>query len=175
MVVVRNVPCSSPLLIRCRSPAVRFPGEIAADAHAGCGAGPLSTTCLVLCTLAKLCRDLTLFVVSCMFHFDMLSRRFISAGRRPSSAPWCAKHLCRGAVPLGKSSIATRCFSATRPVLVKTIEMTETDLAAVKVDQDRLMGTLHHTCGFGTGQRWGRQDRNHLLCPGASDFGHVGS
>lgn len=33
--------------------------------------------------------------------------------------------------------------------------MKETDLAALKVDQSRFMDTLHHTCGFGTGYRWG--------------------
>ena len=35
--------------------------------------------------------------------------------------------------------------------------MTDDDLKAIKVDQNRLMETLHYTCGFGTGLRWGRQ------------------
>ncbi|KAL1876464.1 hypothetical protein Daus18300_002708 [Diaporthe australafricana] len=35
--------------------------------------------------------------------------------------------------------------------------MKEADLAAVKVDGSRLMDTLHHTCKFGTGLRWGSE------------------
>lgn len=35
--------------------------------------------------------------------------------------------------------------------------MKESDLAAVKVDGSRLMNTLHDTCKFGTGLRWGSE------------------
>lgn len=86
---------------------------------------------------------------------NMLSRRFSSPMARASGAQW-VKQFSRTAVPLG--SFAVRCFGATRPALVRTTEMTEADLGAVRVDQNRLMDTLHYTCGFGTGQRWGRQD-----------------
>lgn len=87
------------------------------------------------------------------------------------------KDLCwrspSGQVPRNRAS-AARCydlsrrhFSASRPRLIKTADMGESDLAALKVDGRRLMDTLHHTCKFGTGLRWGRQVflvRSHLLC-----------
>lgn len=73
-------------------------------------------------------------------------------------APW-ARHCCRATPPPRTLPLAIRHFSATRHAGVKTTEMTESDLGAVKVDQSRLMDTLHNTCGFGTGQRWGRQDQ----------------
>ncbi|KAF3767171.1 N-carbamoyl-L-amino acid hydrolase [Cryphonectria parasitica EP155] len=53
---------------------------------------------------------------------------------------------------------STRCFSSTKPASLRTLDLTETSLKAIKVDQNRLMDTLHHTCAFGTGLRWGRQD-----------------
>lgn len=53
--------------------------------------------------------------------------------------------------------ISRRYFNASRPRWIKTADMKESDLAAVKVDGRRLMDTLHHTCKFGTGLRWGRQ------------------
>lgn len=52
--------------------------------------------------------------------------------------------------------LSRRHFSASRPRWIKTADMKESDLAAVKVDGQRLMDTLHHTCKFGTGLRWGR-------------------
>ena len=51
----------------------------------------------------------------------------------------------------------TRYFSASHASRIRTADMDESDLRALKVDQTRLMDTLHHTCGFGTGHRWGRQ------------------
>jgi len=33
--------------------------------------------------------------------------------------------------------------------------MDEDTLASLKVDKDRLMKDLHHTCQWGTGERWG--------------------
>ncbi|KAH7136395.1 hypothetical protein EDB81DRAFT_802072 [Dactylonectria macrodidyma] len=38
---------------------------------------------------------------------------------------------------------------------ISTREMTSKDLQKLKVDQNRLMETLHHTCNWGTGARWG--------------------
>lgn len=52
--------------------------------------------------------------------------------------------------------LSRRHFSVSRPRWIKTADMKESDLAAVKVDGQRLMDTLHHTCKFGTGLRWGR-------------------
>lgn len=52
--------------------------------------------------------------------------------------------------------LSRRHFSASRPRWIRTADMKESDLAAVKVDGQRLMDTLHHTCKFGTGLRWGR-------------------
>lgn len=39
---------------------------------------------------------------------------------------------------------------------ISTKELTPQDLKSLKVDKTRLMDTLHHTCAFGTGIRWGR-------------------
>jgi hypothetical protein len=38
---------------------------------------------------------------------------------------------------------------------ISTRDMTATDLKKLKVDQSRLMDTLHDTCKWGTGLRWG--------------------
>lgn len=34
-------------------------------------------------------------------------------------------------------------------------EMSQKDLASLKIDGDRLMRDLHHTCEWGKGERWG--------------------
>lgn len=39
---------------------------------------------------------------------------------------------------------------------ISTKDMGSQDLKSLKVDKTRLMDTLHHTCAFGTGTRWGR-------------------
>ena len=39
---------------------------------------------------------------------------------------------------------------------ISTRDMTNKDLQKLKVDQNRMMDTLHHTCSFGSGIRWGR-------------------
>lgn len=68
-----------------------------------------------------------------------------------------AKYASRGM--LGKTSLRLpiRDFSATCAARIKTTAMEENDFKSIKVDQGRLMDTLHYTCGFGTGLRWGRQ------------------
>lgn len=38
---------------------------------------------------------------------------------------------------------------------ISTRDMTATDLKKLKVDQSRLMDTLHDTCKWGTGLKWG--------------------
>lgn len=53
--------------------------------------------------------------------------------------------------------LSRRTFSATCVARMKTSDMKEQDLKALKVNKNRLMDTLHYTCGFGTGTRWGRQ------------------
>lgn len=72
--------------------------------------------------------------------------------RRPSG-----RTLCKKASAARCYDLSRRHFSASQPTWIKTTEMQESDLAAVKVDGGRLMDTLHHTCKFGTGLRWGRQ------------------
>lgn len=87
----------------------------------------------------------------------MISRRIIRISShfyRPNAT---AGSWARRTVPSRMTLVATRCFSAGHALHIKTVDMKETDLGALKVDQERLMDTLHHTCGFGTGLRWGRQ------------------
>lgn len=39
---------------------------------------------------------------------------------------------------------------------IATHDMTVADLGMLKVNRRRMMDTLHHTCKWGTGTRWGR-------------------
>lgn len=34
--------------------------------------------------------------------------------------------------------------------------MSKDEIASLKVNQERMMKTLHDTCAWGTGKRWGR-------------------
>lgn len=72
--------------------------------------------------------------------------------RSPSGQP-----VLKRASPAIYYGLSRRHLSASQPRWIKTADMKESDLAAVKVDGQRLMDTLHHTCKFGTGLRWGRQ------------------
>lgn len=56
---------------------------------------------------------------------------------------------CRGRIGLVMPSVARSYSMATK-------DMTEVDFQKVKVNQSRLMQSLHETCEFGTGERWGR-------------------
>lgn len=49
------------------------------------------------------------------------------------------------------ATVGKQCFS-TRIVR----DFQEPDLSSLKVDRKRFNDTLHDTCKFGTGQRWGR-------------------
>ncbi|KAJ3516526.1 hypothetical protein NM208_g14830 [Fusarium decemcellulare] len=46
-------------------------------------------------------------------------------------------------------------FTACQKMNISTRDMTTKDLEKLKVDQSRMMETLHHTCAWGTGKRWG--------------------
>lgn len=48
-----------------------------------------------------------------------------------------------------------RSFSVTPIWQLHTKEMNEELLAGLKVNQGRLMEDIHHTCQWGSGQRWG--------------------
>ena len=50
----------------------------------------------------------------------------------------------------------SRSFSTTPRWQIRTVDMEEVDLKALKVNQRRLMDTLHRTSEFGKGQRWGQ-------------------
>ncbi|KAJ0113807.1 hypothetical protein J7T55_010051 [Diaporthe amygdali] len=65
--------------------------------------------------------------------------------------------LCKRAWAARCHARSRRHFSASQTRWIKTADMKEADLAALKVDGRRLLDTLHHTCKFGTGLRWGRQ------------------
>ncbi|KAF2116701.1 hypothetical protein BDV96DRAFT_611930 [Lophiotrema nucula] len=53
------------------------------------------------------------------------------------------------------AAAAQRSFSASTKWQIKTTEMKEDDLLSLKVNQSRLMEDTHHTCQWGTGERWG--------------------
>lgn len=82
----------------------------------------------------------------------------IMATLRHSAVRW-TRQICRG--PPGTTS-TSRNFSITGASKIRTTDMKEDDFRAIKVDRSRLMDTLHHTCSFGTGKRWGRQDQLHF-------------
>jgi hypothetical protein len=46
-------------------------------------------------------------------------------------------------------------FSTTSRRNVRTTEMTDEQLAAAKIDRERLWKDLHSTCEWGKGERWG--------------------
>ena len=48
-----------------------------------------------------------------------------------------------------------RTFSTTAGMNIRTTEMTEEQLAGVKIDRSRLWEELHYTCQWGPGERWG--------------------
>lgn len=61
----------------------------------------------------------------------------------------------------------SRCYS------MAAKDMGESDFQKIKVNRDRLMKSLHETCEFGTGERWGRQvgvspSRQPFDCPKAA-------
>lgn len=48
-----------------------------------------------------------------------------------------------------------RMFSTTRMHRIAVSEMSQKDLASLKVTQDRLMNDIHSTCEWGKGEAWG--------------------
>lgn len=80
----------------------------------------------------------------------MLSKRACSAARATGS---------RWTSPAPPPPSGRRFFSATRCARIKTTDMQEADIQSVKVDETRLMDTLHYTCRFGTGPTWKIKDR----------------
>lgn len=57
---------------------------------------------------------------------------------------------------LRKGAAPAVCYlSHNQRMNISTRHMTNKDLEKLKVDQNRMMDTLHHTCTFGPGARWG--------------------
>ncbi|KAK9422895.1 putative Peptidase M20 dimerization domain-containing protein [Seiridium unicorne] len=52
----------------------------------------------------------------------------------------------------------------TKPCSIRTREMQGSDLQALKVNRERLLSELHHSCTFGTGQRWGSASSETGMC-----------
>ncbi|KIW01126.1 hypothetical protein, variant [Verruconis gallopava] len=83
----------------------------------------------------------------------------IRAASRCSRQPFISRFL------LGSSKRSDFCardrsslrrhFASTRLLQLKLADMAEQDLNALRVREDRLMGDIHYTCQWGTGQRWG--------------------
>lgn len=54
-------------------------------------------------------------------------------------------------------SARARSFSCRAPFRApSTTSVNHAELGRLKVDQARLMKDIHHTCGWGTGKKWGR-------------------
>jgi hypothetical protein len=71
------------------------------------------------------------------------------AGRRyPASR---ATTPCRGVFGYN----LTRSFASSPKWQIRTKEMNDGHLKDLKVNQGRLMEDIHHTCQWGTGERWG--------------------
>ncbi|KAF2460253.1 hypothetical protein BDY21DRAFT_334825 [Lineolata rhizophorae] len=56
--------------------------------------------------------------------------------------------------PANSGCTALRNGGASRSL--HSAEMNEADLASLRVDNKRLMRTLHYTCQWGMGKRWGK-------------------
>lgn len=50
---------------------------------------------------------------------------------------------------------ASRSFSMSSPHARLTTQLPDSEVSSLRVNQDRLMKTLHYTCQWGTGVRWG--------------------
>ncbi|KUJ18259.1 amidase [Mollisia scopiformis] len=53
-----------------------------------------------------------------------------------------------------------RSFSATPWRLLRTTEMTDEQLASVRIDRQRLWKDIHTTCEWGKGEKWGPEETN---------------
>lgn len=73
---------------------------------------------------------------------------------RAAKAP--SRTLLRNAALLAQSQQKwQRPFTSTSRAAIAVAEMSERDLASIKVKQDRLMKDIHDTCEWGKGEAWG--------------------
>jgi hypothetical protein len=59
------------------------------------------------------------------------------------------------AVTRTPAKCASRCFSISTPRRALTTELSDEEVSELRVNQDRLMKNLHHSCQWGTGVKWG--------------------
>ena len=59
------------------------------------------------------------------------------------------------AVTGNPAKCASRCFSISTPRRALTTELSDEEVSELRVNQDRLMKNLHHSCQWGTGVKWG--------------------
>lgn len=81
----------------------------------------------------------------------MLIRSLHRAHKAPNSPIWGPSR-CRMKV---RGWPLQRHFTSSLRTAIAVAEMRKEDLASLRIDQDRLMDTIHSTCEWGTGERWG--------------------
>ncbi|KAF2141369.1 uncharacterized protein K452DRAFT_351491 [Aplosporella prunicola CBS 121167] len=88
---------------------------------------------------------------------SLAAGRFYSATRRQACGTWLRPYSAAlTSKPILQSALR-RSFVYSARCNSHTLDMSDKDLAKLKVNQARLMEDLHHTCSFGTGERWGKQ------------------
>lgn len=119
---------------------------------------PLQSITTVTQATAFSCLFTTIWdkVSSIFNHKDMLIRSSAAGFKDLCWRSQCGQSIFKTAFTARCNALSKRDFSVSRSRWIKTADMRDSDLAAVKVDGRRLMDTLHHTCKFGTGLRWGR-------------------
>jgi hypothetical protein len=93
---------------------------------------------------------LSFFLLTCFCTMALLLRRFPSAFRIASRR---YPALTSRSTLLGCEQ--HRSFTCTPRWQLRTKEMNDELMKDLKVNQGRLMEDIHHTCQWGTGERWG--------------------
>jgi hypothetical protein len=85
-------------------------------------------------------------------YFSLISsfKMSLSVGRYPA-----LRIASRRYPALRGTAFSRAAFSTTPRWQIRTKEMTEQHFKDLKVNQGRLMEDIHHTCKWGTGERWG--------------------
>ena len=95
--------------------------------------------------------QLTSLFSSCNGFMNMLTR-LSRAHKVRSSSPWSSAWSTRSGVARWQ---AHRPFSSSPKVEIAVAEMSQKDLASLRIKQERLMNDIHSTCEWGKGERWG--------------------
>lgn len=80
-----------------------------------------------------------------------ISRALLRTGPAVKSPP-------KQRIPISYNPINQQCrtFSASWRQTMRSTELSETDVSALRANKDRMAKDLHHSCQWGYGIRWGK-------------------